>query len=189
MDTEKIYIEEQIFVYRKEQLDQWKSGNKFLIPNFLELHQDYQAQPAYHFGEIFVIDTFNRLSGWKGFRFYALGTWEMDNPKYDQSRKIISEIFPDDKLNKFHKARHKEDSMSGIGEPDVMLYKDKGESLFLEVKKEKDRISKEQLTCLAQIKSILEADIGIIYLREENQKYSPKKYELDLINYCGKIVV
>jgi hypothetical protein len=145
-------------------------------------------QPSYHFGEIFVIDTFNRLYGWKGFRFYALGTWEPDNPKYANSREMIVRLFRPDKLAAFRAARREQDSISGAGEPDVMLFDDTGKTLFLEVKKEKDEIYETQLTCLAQIKGILEADVGVIYLREENQNYTPKKYELDLVNHCGRVI-
>ena len=181
-------IEEQVFVYRKEQLEQWKSGNKFLIPHFIESHKDYQTQPNYHFGEIFVIDTYNRLHGWKGFRFYALGNWELENIKYKLSREKISQLIPEERLSEFREVRKEEDEMSGVGEPDVMLYNDNGQILFLEVKKENDKISNDQLKCLAQIKSILKAEIGIVYLREENQKYSPQKYALDLNNYCGELL-
>lgn len=78
--------------------------------------------------------------------------------------------------------------ISGIGEPDIMLFDSEGRTLFLEVKKGADKISEAQLTCLAQIKSVLGADVGIVYLREENQKYRPKRYELDLHHHCGRLV-
>ena len=184
----KHIIEEQVLVYEQEQFDRWKSGHKALIPDFIERHGDYHNQQSYHFGEIFVISTFHRLYGWNGFRFYALGTWEPNNPKYDRSRDFISKLFPAEKIRAFREARREQDKISGSGEPDVMLYNDAGQTLFLEVKKGADRISDAQLTCLAQIKSILESDVGIVYLREANQKYKPKKYELDLINHCGRLI-
>jgi hypothetical protein len=184
----KHIIEEQILVYEQEQLNQWKSGDKSLIPHFIDLHSDYKNQQSYHFGEIFVISAFHRLQGWKGFRFYALGTWEPNNQKYDRSREMIAKLFPARKLAEFREARREQDRTSGKGEPDVMLYNDNGQSLFLEVKKGSDKIFDAQLTCLAQIKSILGAEIGIIYVREESQKYTPKKYELDLLNHSGRAI-
>lgn len=184
----KQIIEEQILVFKQEQLDKWKAGDKSLIPDFIELHSDYKNQQAYHFGEIFVISTFHQLYGWKGFRFYALGTWEPNNQKYNRSRDMIANLFPAKKLSEFREARREQDKVSGTGEPDVMLYNDNGQTLFLEVKKGSDRIFDAQLTCLTQIKSILGADVGIVYLRETNQRYTPKKYELDLVNHCGKLI-
>jgi len=184
----KQIIEEQVLVYEQVQLDRWKAGDKSLIPNFIEMHGDYFNQHSYHFGEIFVITTFNRLYGWKGFRFYALGTWEPNNHKYEKSREMITKLFPTEKLVKFRDARREQDKVSGTGEPDVMLYNDQGGTLFLEVKKGSDRISDAQLTCLAQIRSILDTEVGIIYLKEARQKYNPKRYELDLAKHCGKLL-
>lgn len=69
-----------------------------------------------------------------------------------------------------------------------MLFDDDGNTLFLEVNKERDKISGAQLTCLAQISSVLGAEVGIVYLREENQKYNSKKYELDLMDHSGRLI-
>lgn len=179
----KVILPEQVFVYRDEQFTAWKRGERSLVPHFIERHPDYDNQPKYHFGEVFVIDTFNRLCGWKGFRFYALGLWELNNPKYAKSREVIARLFPKDKLAEFRLC-----SPSGKGEPDVMLYHDDGRTLFLEVKKGIDRVSQEQLAKLACIKSILGADVGIVYLREESQNYKPKSYELDLDKRIGRVL-
>ena len=69
------------------------------------------------------------------------------------------------------------------GDPDLFLYMDNGPKLFLEVKKDTDRMSKAQLKCLAQIRGILEADIGIARLIECGRKRTPKTYELDLLTF------
>lgn len=153
----KLSIEEEVLEYEQHQLDQWKAGDKSLIPDFLDIYSDYQNQPSNHFGEIFVLDHYNKNYGWKGFRFYALGTWEPNNPKYDRSRKKIGELFSKEKMVRFWTSRVQEDKRSGKGEPDLMLYNDEGEVLFIEVKKESDKIFDEQLRCLAQIKAILNA--------------------------------
>ncbi|WP_338419961.1 VRR-NUC domain-containing protein [Vibrio furnissii] len=68
------------------------------------------------------------------------------------------------------------------GEPDLFLYKDDGSVLFVEVKKQSDRLSPSQLVCLAQIKSILNCDVGVAYLAEEKQVYQPKTYELNIFD-------
>ena len=96
--------------------------------------------------------------------------------------KKIEEIVDNKKLAKIRELR------SGIvgGEPDVFLYRESGEMLFLEVKKESDRVSEEQLKCLAQIREVLGADVGIVYLKEETRNYSPKTYNLNTEKYTTK---
>lgn len=185
---DKLLIEEEVLEYEQQQLDRWKSGDKSLIPDFLDIYSDYRNQPSNHFGEIFVLDYYYRHYGWKGFRFYALGTWEPNNSKYDKSRKKIGELFSREQMLRFWAAREKEDKISGKGEPDLMLYNHEGDVLFIEVKKESDKIFDEQLRCLAQIKAILGADVKIVYLKEKQKSYKSKKYELDLVNFNGNKV-
>ncbi|CAH8242497.1 hypothetical protein VAE122_50012 [Vibrio aestuarianus] len=62
-----------------------------------------------------------------------------------------------------------------------MLYKDDGTVLFIEVKKESDKLSDTQIICLSQIKSILGCDVAVVYLAEETKTYQPKTHELDLV--------
>jgi len=42
---------------------------------------------------------------------------------------------------------------------------------------------------LAQIKAILEADVGIVYLVNYGQQYKPKTYELNLETFEGCLLV
>ncbi len=140
---------------------------------------DVFNQPTYHFGEYFVLSYFKK-AGWSGYRFYALGEWEPNNPKVLKGRKKIEEIFTKQKLEEFRKQRALSGYAGGKGEPDLFLYMESGPTLFLEVKKGSDKVSSAQLICLAQIKSILEADVGIVYLAKCGQQYKPKTYELDL---------
>ena len=183
----KHIIEEQVLVYEQKQLDKWKNGDKSLIPDFMEKHNEFYKQHNNHFGEIFVISKFHQRHGWKGFYPIALGTWEPDNRKYDSCRDRVRRLFPIEKLLEFREVRKELDfNRKGVGEPDVMLFDDNKNVLFLEVKKGRDTVKEEQFSCLAHIKSILKADVGIVYLREENQNYTPKRYELDLVNYCGE---
>ena len=75
----------------------------------------------------------------------------------------------------------------GKGEPDLFLHHPDGRLLFLEVKKGRDRVSQEQLECLAQIHGILHADVGIVYLAEAGLHYRPKTYDLDLHGFSGNV--
>jgi len=184
----RFFIEEEVLEYEQCQLDVWKSGDKSLIPDFLDNYSDYTNQPSNHFGEIFVLAHYNKFYGWKGFRFYALGAWELNNPKYDKSREKIGKLFSRKQMAQFLEARVRENKRVGKGEPDLMLYDDKSNVMFIEVKKESDTITAEQLRCLAQIKAILKADVKIVYLKEKTKSYTPKKYELDLVTLNGKRV-
>ena len=174
---------ERVISYPIEELKAWKKGDKFQIPKWTEVPDEVYSQPHYHFGEYFVLRHFSAL-GWRGFVNYAIGEWEPGNKKYLKGRKKIEEKIDPLKLSKIRRLRK---GING-GEPDVFLYKNANEILFLEVKKESDKISEGQLKCLAQIYGILEADIGVVYLREETKSYRPKTYELDLENYKGRVV-
>lgn len=74
------------------------------------------------------------------------------------------------------------------GEPDLFLYMDNGPKLFLEVKKDTDKVFDAQLECLAQIRRVLGAEIGIVHLVPYGSQYTPKVFELDLVTYKGKPV-
>ena len=174
---------EIVLTYKSTQLDDWKKGDKSLIPAVIEIPDDVLNQQSYHFGEYFVLNYYMG-KGWKGFVDYAIGDWEPNNKKYDNGRKVLEELFSYARLSKIKSIR------AGLlsGEPDVFLYKETGETLFLEVKKEQDKIFSEQLVCLAQIKAILKADVGVVYLKEESKTYTPNIYELDLDEHSGRVI-
>ena len=71
----------------------------------------------------------------------------------------------------------------GNGEPDLFLYMENGPKLFLEVKKEHDRVSSAQLECLAQIRGVLKAEVGIIYVVKHGRQHKPRTFDLDLSAY------
>ena len=60
--------------------------------------------------------------------------------------------------------------------------------MFVEVKKGSDKLSETQLTCFAQIKSILGTDIKVVYLLPEGTEYKPKTIELDLDLHEGRVL-
>ncbi|MDC5851572.1 VRR-NUC domain-containing protein [Vibrio europaeus] len=170
----RLDITETIFSYPQSLLDDWKNGVKDWIPESLFVPQEVCNQSRYHFGEYYTLKQFLEL-GWRGTAYYALGDWEPENTKYDEGRAIVAEYINPIRLAMFKALRQGLTS----GEPDLMLYKDDGSVLFVEVKKESDRISKSQLECLAQIKTILNCDVAVVYLAEEKQIYKPKTYQLN----------
>ncbi|WP_411992072.1 VRR-NUC domain-containing protein [Agarivorans sp. DSG3-1] len=172
----KTTISEIVFTYQKSLLEAWKEGDKSWIPDELFVPDEVFNQPHYHFGEYFTLSKFQEL-GWHGSAYYALGNWEPNNTKYDEGRALIAKYIDPKRLSVLKALRE------GLlaGEPDLFLYKEDGSVLFVEVKKEKDRLSQAQLDCLSQIKSILNCDIGVVYLSEEEKDYNPKSYELDCV--------
>lgn len=174
---------ETVIPYKTAELISWKEGDKSLIPDGNDVPSIVYNQPNYHFGEYYVLKHFRDL-GWSGFVDYAIGTWEPNNQKYAEGRRKVEELFGSDQLAEIRSLLNH----SGGGEPDVFLFKETGQTNFLEVKKGSDRVSKEQLRCLALIKKIFRAEVGLVYLREAEQTYQPKVYELDLTDYSGRQV-
>ncbi len=177
---------EIVLPYEASDLTDWSSGRR---ERWLtgEAPAHVANQPNYHFGEYFVLAEYAKR-GWTGHRFYALGEWEPNNPKLSAGRADIDKFFSKDLLAKFRRARVECGRADGKGEPDVFLVADNGQTLFLEVKKQQDKVSGAQLECMAQIKGILGSEVGIVYLRETTQTYKAKCYELDLTTFIGKKV-
>ncbi|WP_217527412.1 MULTISPECIES: VRR-NUC domain-containing protein [Vibrio] len=173
----KFEIQETIFRYPKSLLEAWTNGEKSWIPESLYVPKDVYTQPNYRFGEYYALKKYLEL-GWQGTAFYALGDWELTNSKYDIGRTLIAEYIDPIRLKVFKALRQGLKS----GEPDLFLYKEDGSVLFVEVKKQSDRVSQAQLVCMEQIKSVLGCDVAVAYLAEENQSYTPKSYELNVIS-------
>lgn len=173
----KLVLKETVLTYPNVLLDAWKEGDKSWIPDSLFVPNDVYNQPNYHFGEYYALAKYLEL-GWLGTAFYALGDWELNNDKYTQGRAMVVKHIDSIRLAMFKSLRQGLTS----GEPDLFLYKDDGSVLFVEVKKQTDRISKSQLICMEQIKSILACDVAVVYLAEENQEYKPKSYELNVVS-------
>lgn len=182
----KLHIRETVIPYHQEELEAWKRGDKAAVLDGAIPPQAVINQPRYHFGEYYVLRHFKR-AGWSGCCNYAIGTWEPDNPRYLEGRTILQTLFAAPRLAAFREQQRLTGSLTGRGEPDVFLYRAGGEALFLEVKKENDRIAPAQLACLAQIKAILQAEVGVVYLVPHGRAYTPKAYELDLESFVGRI--
>jgi len=177
-------VEEVVLEYTQHDLAEWKAGNreqwlKGSVPSHV------RNQPSHHFGEYFAL-THYQGRGWNGYRFYALGTWEPTSLKLQEGRDALIRCFGQEKINSFQKLRISCGRQDGKGEPDLFLFHPDGRTLFLEVKKERDKVSVEQFECLAQIRSTLKAEIGIVYLAIAGSHYKPKRYEFDLFAHVGR---
>lgn len=170
-------INEIVLPYQVSDLADWKAGRRLHLLQGIA-HPHVTNQPNYHFGEYFVIAHYARL-GWQGYRFYALGNWEPNSGKLKVGREALARTFDPDKLAEFRRAREACGRADGKGEPDVFLVHPEHGALFLEVKKGRDRTSPEQLECLAQIRGILGANVGIVYLAEAEVPHKPRIYELE----------
>lgn len=178
-------FEERVLRYRPEQYAAWKAGDKSLVPSWHEIHDIIRNQPNYHFAEFLTLDHFARTAGWQGFRFFVLGVVaDMRHDRYAPGGRMIEKLFPADRLRALRMARSTDEReyRYAKGEPDLFLYKDSGETLFLEVKKGQDAPDTEQyqLRCLSQIRSILGCPAEIVYVAKEGVGYEPKRYTYQL---------
>jgi hypothetical protein len=181
-----VEIHEVVLTYAQAQLDAWLSGDRSLIPSFVEVGPKFANMPKFHFGEMLVLRHYHETAGWKGFAAYALG------PQYPKSRRRISgrrkveDIVPRTLLQRLRTLRSSPAELRfGGGEPDLFLYSEDGQYKFVEVKKQRDRLSQAQLRCIAQIMRVLSCDVDIVYLRERRQPYKPKVYCFDLRSFTG----
>jgi len=179
-------IDESTFEYEPRDYEAWSSGakEKWLTG---EPHAHVLNQPRYHFGEYFVLSHYSSL-GWQGYRFYALGTWEPTNPKLSEGRSALVNSFDAVQLEAFRQQRVSCGRGDGKGEPDLFLRKPDGSTLFLEIKKDRDEVSAEQLQCLAQIRALLNAQIGVVRVTSVGSRFHPRRYELDLVAHTGRRV-
>lgn len=180
--TETHTFRETVIEYQVEDLANWVGGEK---ARWLSgaVPPDIFNQKNYHFGEFFVLQHY-RKKGWQGHRFYALGKWEPDNLKYVEGRKAIADRFATAALDLF---RDRYLFPSGKGEPDLFLHRNEL-NRFLEVKKQSDHVSESQLHCLAAIRAVLKAEVGVVYLAKAGRAYKPKTYELDLVGLSGRVL-
>jgi len=180
-------LTEIIIEYHPDDLEAWKNDKKDKWLEGRKVPPEVYHQTRYHFGEYFVMNYFEKAR-WHGYCFYSFS--ESSLAKLQEGQNKIAELFPSDRLIAFRDARSRSKYSAGKGEPDLFLYMINGPKLFLEVKKESDRVSAAQLECLAQIRGILMAEIGIVYLVKHGHQHTPKTFELDLITFqCPQAVV
>lgn len=176
----RVEFVEHVLRYRREQLEAWERGDRSLVPESLRGWKMFETQQARHFGEVLVLRHFERNGGWTGFNDYALDWWEPNVERHDEGRYKVEEIVPPEKLRTFRTERRRtERGRKGFDEPDLFLFRGT-EFMFVEVKKERDVPSKEQLVCLAQVRALLECEARIIYLAEERQAHRPRTWAVDV---------
>ena len=179
-----VEIEEIVLVYDQRQLEDWKGGDKSLVPDYLKELKVWLSivnQPQRFFGGIFVLDHYHRTAGWKGFPSYTLGPEFPHAERKMPGRSKVEEIIPAKRLARFRALRTTwADRRFGSGKPDLFLYTDDKRYKFVEVKKEGDTLKSPQLRCIAQILATLECEVDIVYLREPSRSHTPKVYCFDL---------
>jgi hypothetical protein len=179
-------LRELVLVYKQEQLDAWKQGDRSLMPAFVDPSTLVRNSPTRHFGEMFVLRHYNETDGWKGFSSYALGPELPGSLRRGAGRVKIEDIIPRRALSRLRALRGtRRDKLFGGGTPDLFPYDDTGRYKFVEVKKRADRLRPPQLRCLAQIRRALRCEVVVVYLRAANQVYAPKTYRLDLEHCKG----
>jgi hypothetical protein len=181
-------FQELVLSYPKEQFDAWKRGDRSVIPAFHEVPDKVRNQQAkgmgHNFIEFFVLNYFHRTEGWKGHRYFVLGRLEdMKHAHYARGGEQIAKTISPNRLAAFRKARSLDpkERIHAKGEPDLFLYKETGERMFLEVKRSTDKLDRDnyQLRCLAQIRSILDCRAEIVHVREENERYTPRAHTIE----------
>jgi hypothetical protein len=164
-------FDEMVLTYDANQLTAWKNGDKSLMPHFVEKRAIVANQPAYHFGEAFVLDYFHRAEGWLGFADYMLmPEVEPGIARHYRGRTMLERVAPAPRLRALRDERRRSlDGRRGYGEPDLFLYKPSGEMMFVEVKKQSDTVKDNQLVCLAQIREFLGCPAHVVYLQNSTK--------------------
>ena len=185
-----IEICERVLFYRHKQLDAWIGGDKSITPDFAARPPIIINQPRYHFAEMFVLRHYYETEQWKGFASYALGQQYPRSERRADGRLKAAQIIPKDRLQRLQALRSSpEVARGGRGEPDLFLYKNTGQFKFVEVKKGSDCLREPQLICIAQILDVLQCEVDIVYVQEEQQKYTPKTYRFDIVHHTGERLV
>ncbi len=179
-------LTETVLLYRAQQLVAWKNGDKSIIPNFVKVFPNIANQPERHFAEMLTLRHYHEQQGWKGFTSYALGEQYPHSARRIEGRAKVEELVPKHRLLRLRKLRGSDhDRRFGGGEPDLFLYKGDGSFKFVEVKKGRDQLREPQIRCIAQILGVLRCEVDILYVREELQQYTPKRYRFDLEGFDG----
>jgi len=185
-----IEITEKLIPFSQAQLTEWKSGinKRSLLPDYLN-EQEVSLilnQPEYHFGEIHVLKHYHD-EGWLGCSSYALGNNYPASEARKAGQEKVRRVISKEKRKRFVEISSKtRDVEYGTGEPDLFLYKPDGEYMFVEVKKQTDRIRPAQFTCIAQILATLDCKVDIVYLCEEGHSHTPKTYCFNLNTFQGQ---
>jgi hypothetical protein len=106
----------------------WKRGIK-KIPDFVLNRDSLYTQKSYSFGEIFMLNYYQRPENgsWFGFMSYALGNQYPKSKARRDGRNKVKEVIPETKLERFFDISSAMRNVNfGNGEPDLFLGKDSG---------------------------------------------------------------
>jgi hypothetical protein len=143
------------------------------------------AQPtSCQFAEHFTLALY-RKGGWDGHRYYALSEPVRD-PRAAAGLAHVRRCFGEESLSAL--AQERAGMATEIALPSLFLFRSTGEVLFLEVTRGRERVPQAQLQGLAQIRRILGAEVGVVYVKPHGPWYEPRHWELDLAAGCGRLL-
>jgi hypothetical protein len=177
------YVTERVLVYRQDELDAWKAGDRSMVPDFYPAGLLSRNQLAYGFAEMLTLRHYHDEAGWLGFLQYDLAASYPCQRRRLLGRRKVREIIPQDLLQQLRALQHH--PRGSPGQPDLFLYRDVGDFMFVEVKKGTDTLREPQYRSIAQIMAVLGCPVDIVYAREERQRRRPKRYAFDLEAYGG----
>jgi hypothetical protein len=179
----KEIVLEVVLEYRPEDLRSWRGGRKDRAAQ-ARARAGMGQQTSCQFAEHFTLALYQK-GGWRGHRFYALDEPVRD-PRAAAGLADARRCFSAGQLNAL--AQERAGSASAIAEPSLFLFRSTGEALFLEVTKGRERVPQEQLQGLAQIRRVLGAEVGVVYVKPHGPWYQPRHWELDLAAGCGRLL-
>lgn len=177
---------EKVLVYKKEQLESWRAGDKGLVSDFMTVPPAVEHQPVYHFGEALALRHYHDTEGWKGYCFYTLSR-QADTGAFKDGNDAVEEVVPVHDLRRLNLVRIADPlTKNNAGQPDLFLYREPGQFMFAEIKKQTDRLRPPQRRSIEQILAVLQCRVDIVYLREERHPHTPKTYYFDLTPFMRK---
>jgi len=156
-----------------------------MVPGFYPANLLSRNQPSYGLAEMLTLRHYNADDGWLGFLHYDWRADDVGYPRRTLGRQKVREIIPRDRLQDLRALQT--GRRSSTGKPDLFLYRDAGDFMFVEVKKGRDVLREPQYRCIAQIMATLGCPVDIVYVREERQQYLPRRHAFDLRQSVGYI--
>jgi len=176
----KEIVLEVVLEFRPEDLRKWRGGRKLRAAQ--AALEGLGEQPGCQFAEHLTLARY-RQGGWCGHRFYAMVDQAPDDPRAGAGQADLRRCFRAEQL----RALAQECSASDV-EPSLFLFRSNGEALFLEVTKGRERVLPERLQRLAQIRRVLGAEVGVVYVKPHGPWYQPRQWELDLASSSGRLL-
>ena len=177
----KEIVLEVVLEYRPEELRKWRGGRRIRAAES-RVPATSAHPPACQFAEHFTLSLY-RKAGWSGHRFYGLDEQAPRDARAAAGHIDVRRCFSAVQLQALARER-------GISaaDPSLFLFRSSGDALFLEVTKGRERVPPERLQGLAQIRRVLGADVGVVYVKPHGPWYEPRQWELDLAAGSGRLL-